>query len=88
MIKFEIVVPDPQLSEDCYVYKTVSWPVLPRVGEMIYLPGCIGRNVEQVRHDFSEDNLLQQAIEVVVGVVEEEFTALYEEFGWEKNGFD
>lgn len=88
MINFVLVVPDPELPEDRYLTKTVSWPVLPRIGEMIYLPGCIGRDVEQVRHDFSEDSLLGPAIEVVVGVVEEEFTALHEEYGWEKNGFD
>ncbi len=88
MINFVLVVPDPELPEDRYLTKAVSWPVLPRVGEMVYLPGCIGRDVEQVRHNFSEDSLTRLNIEVVVGVVEEEFTALHEAFGWEKNDFD
>ena len=87
MIQFVLLVPDPDVPEDRWLTKTISRAVLPRTGEMIYLPGCIGRNVEQVRHDYSEENV-DLPIEVVVGVVEEEFLALHEEFGWEKHGFD
>lgn len=87
MIEFVLVVPHPELPEDRYLTKIVSWPVLPRIGEMIYLPRCMGRDVEQVRHDFMVDDE-RHSIEVVVGVLLEEFLGLCEEAGWGKNGFD
>ncbi|KND50417.1 MAG: hypothetical protein AB202_02065 [Parcubacteria bacterium C7867-007] len=86
MIKFVLVVPDPEGS-DRYLTKDYSWPVLPRVGDTIFLKGIIGWLVEAIAHhlEFDEEN---PHIEVTIGVGVEEFEFLSEQDGWLKNDFD
>lgn len=86
MIKFVLVVPDPDGS-DRYLTKCYSWPALPRVGEVIFLQSIVGWEVELVAHHLELDDE-NPHIEVTIGVVSEEFEALSEQEGWLKNDFD